>query len=251
MKIKNGSFNIVFPHVHCMRENLFNLERVFSNFMVPFNLMPIPNEAPPEIPRILASSKNGHSQLMISGNNVQVTTNFDSRFWYDIDACFKYMENMRNKILESLAHLGLEQQGHPSFYYSGLTMNVEYSQEDGILDPVEFIANKFLKSSIPATKRDLAFRTTITIEDTYFVNIEVSNNRILEGMPVLPGSLYGTKEVSHTLAVTVDINDRLAFNTKAAYISSKETATNIFNLSYKYISEALPTLIKDGDIRHV
>ena len=49
--------------------------------MSPFNLMPIPNEAPPEFPRITATSKNGHSQLMVSGNNVQVTTMFDSHFW--------------------------------------------------------------------------------------------------------------------------------------------------------------------------
>ena len=65
MKIRTGSFNIVFPNVLDMRENLFNLEKVFSNFMSPFNLMPIPNEAPPEFPRITATSKNGHSQLIL------------------------------------------------------------------------------------------------------------------------------------------------------------------------------------------
>ena len=107
MKIRTGSFNIVFPNVLDMRENLFNLEKVFSNFMSPFNLMPIPNEAPPEFPRITATSKNGHSQLMVSGNNVQVTTMFDSHFWKDLTSCFSYMEDMRDKILASLILFGL------------------------------------------------------------------------------------------------------------------------------------------------
>ena len=114
MKIRTGSFNIVFPNVLDMRENLFNLEKVFSNFM-----MPIPNESPPEFPRITATSKNGHSQLMVSGNNVQVTTMFDSHFWKDLTSCFSYMEDMRDKILASLSLFGLEHENELTFYYSG------------------------------------------------------------------------------------------------------------------------------------
>ena len=251
MKIRTGSFNIVFPNVLDMRENLFNLEKVFSNFMSPFNLMPIPNEAPPEFPRITATSKNGHSQLMVSGNNVQVTTMFDSHFWKDLTSCFSYMEDMRDKILASLSLFGLEHEKELTFYYSGLNMQIEFSGDDGIDDPVSFIAGRFFKGSISQSIKDIAFRTTLTVDDTYFINVEISNHRFLEGAQIVPGSLYGMKETSHTLTVNIDINDRLAFNTKNAYLSTKDTPKKIFELSKKFITESLPVLIERGDIVYV
>ena len=251
MKIRSGSFNIVFPNVANMRENLFNLEKVFSNFMPPFNLIPIPNEAPPEFPRITATSKNGHSQLMVSGNNVQVTTMFDSHFWNDLASWFSYMEDMRDKILASLSLFGLERENMPAFYYSGLNMQTEFSSEDGIDDPVSFIVGHFFKGNISPDIKDIAFRTTLTVDDTYFINVEISNHRYLEGTQIVPGSLYGTKETSHTLAVSIDINDRLAFNTKNAYFSTKDTPQRIFELSRKFITDSLPVLIERGDINYV
>ena len=139
----------------------------------------------------------------------------------------------------------------PAFYYSGLNMQTEFSSEDGIDDPVSFIVGHFFKGNISPDIKDIAFRTTLTVDDTYFVNVEISNHRYLEGTQIVPGSLYGMKETAHTLTVNIDINDRLAFNTKSSYLSGKDTPQKIFELSKKFISKSLPILIERGDIVYV
>lgn len=54
---------------------------------------------------------------------------------------------MRDKILASLSLFGLEHENELTFYYSGLNMQIEFSGDDGIDDPVSFIAGRFLRGA--------------------------------------------------------------------------------------------------------
>ena len=66
MKIVNSSLNIFFPQIIDIRRQLFTFEDAFDSFQKPFTLTPLPENAPPEIPRICAISKHQHSQLNIT-----------------------------------------------------------------------------------------------------------------------------------------------------------------------------------------
>ena len=78
MIIQSCAFTIHFPHNTKIREHLFELEKHFTDFQKPFTLVPLPPDAPMEIPRIVAATEHGHSQLTICGNSAQLVTNFEN-----------------------------------------------------------------------------------------------------------------------------------------------------------------------------
>lgn len=73
-------------------------------------------------------------------------------------------------------------------------MQIEFSGDDGIDDPCLLLLAALLRGAFLQSIKDIAFRTTLTVDDTYFINVEISNHRFLEGAQIVPGSLYGMKE---------------------------------------------------------
>mgnify|MGYP001624269868 FL=1 len=75
MKVKNIKCSLFFQRIEAPRSKIDKLEAssLSQHFIVPFNPQPIPNDAPPVLPRITATSINGDYDLMLSQINVQLT----------------------------------------------------------------------------------------------------------------------------------------------------------------------------------
>jgi len=223
-----------------MREFLFAFEKKFHEFSTPFTLIPVPDGTPPEIPRITAISKHGHSNLIIAQQTAQVITNYDDTYSDDAILCWQYFEGKANQLVD-----GIRTILNHSFYFAGLSTTVHFEIEE---NPVELIKERFLRIK-SKTPFDISTRLSYVIDDIYYVNMEIQNGRSFDGIQVgNPLSLVGLREKSSFIQVTLDVNDRHAFNTKPDYQSDESRIEEIFNLSKELISQKILAFLEKGAI---
>lgn len=250
MVIQSCAFTIHYaPNAH-IRESLFNLEAHLTDFQHPFTLVSLPQEAPMEIPRIIAETIHGHSQLTICGNNMQLNTRFDGDFVSDIDKSVDYIETKCNSILKALPIINGDPNSEPVFYYSGITMTLLFDETDGIDNPVEYINNNFLMchSNLPVDEAQV--RTAMVLDEKYYVNILLQNIREFMGYPNERESLEGLK-YRDRLQVVLDVNDRYAFNYNKGYLSTCKNVEKIATLVKQFCSQYIEKYVKEGVLEYV
>lgn len=250
MIIQNCSFTVHFPQNVTIRENIFNLEKHFPDFQKPFTLVPLPAEAPIEIPRIIASSNGGHSQLLLTGSNLQLTTSFDSNFNNDIEKCFEYVKGKCASIISSLPIIGAEIEGNPKFYFSGISASFLFTAEDGIGCPIDYISSKFLKCTSNLDKDEVQFRIAYILAQKYYVNILVQNYREFSNGPDERGSFVNLTPKKEGLQINIDINDRFAFNHEKDYLSTNETAEKIVALAEQFAKQYIKHFVEEGEVHY-
>ena len=93
MKIIQTSLNIVFPPIKAFRKNYINSEeKLIGSFLQP-TLLSVPDNAAPEIPRLITHTKGGHSTLNMGLSVLSFVTNYDKEYVSDWNKCQKYIEN--------------------------------------------------------------------------------------------------------------------------------------------------------------
>lgn len=251
MIVQSCTFTIHFPHNTKIREHLFELEEHFTDFQKPFTLVPLPPDAPMEIPRIIAATEYGHSQLTICGNNAQLVTNFDTEYNRDIKRCIEYVSDKCNRIVSALSIVDGSGSETPKFYFSGLSMTLMFDEEDGIVDSVNYVSEKFIRYKTNLPTDEIQFRLALVIDEKYYVNVMAQNNRTFSGLPDERGSFAGLKNLGDRLQVILDINDRYAFNHVQNYTSCVETVACISSLAEQFAVKHIETFIKNGEINYV
>ena len=250
MIIQSCAYAIHYPKNPRIREHLFDLEKHFTGFQTPFTLVPLPPDAPMEIPRIVAGSLHGHSQLTICGNNAQVLTNYDAGYERDVGRCIQYMRDKCNQVVSSLSILGGGELDASRFYYSGLSMNLLLDEEDGITDSVDYLSSKFINYSTNLPTDEVQFRLALVVANKFYVNVVLQNSRAFAGIPDERGSFAGLKNVKNRLQVVLDINDRYAFNHEKNYCSCNETVSDLASLTEQFVSKHIDSFIKNGEINY-
>ena len=248
MIVQNCTFTVHFPRNDSIRESIFNLEKHLKGFQKPFTLVPLPADAPLDIPRIITVSDNGHSQLIFQGNSAQIITNFDDKYNRDIERCLEYMKERCSMLIDALMIIGAECEGRPKFYFSGISISLLFDDEDGIENPIEYISDHFLQLKSGMTKDEAEFRVALIAENSFYINIMMQSLHMFSKGPDERGSLAGVDVQKNVLQVVLDINDRYAFNTVPGYLSSEETAQNVINLAEKLSKASILKLIQDGEI---
>ena len=245
MKIKNATYNVIYPKVNNIRKEIFKLEEKLNGlFVQPFSLISIPDDAPAEIPRISANSRFGHSSLNISLNTAQYTVNYDENYNRDIDKCFEYMKKHVKEVFKSIASATSE-----DYLFTGLTLEIlldDINKED----PVDIITKRFYSIESPNKPFDISNRVTYVLEDKYYINISVSNIRSYKGMsPNSINQLIGLQQISNDICINLDINDRYAFNYKKYYKSSEKELDKILKLAYSILSDKICDYIEKGVLK--
>lgn len=240
MNVIDSNFNIIFPPILNIREHIFSLENELSPFFPkPFNLIPLPNEAPVEIPRITATSHHGFSNLNISLNSAQFVTSFSDDFSRDWRKCIDYIYTHVSRIYSILKP---RFNGKPS--YCGLTVNFVHKVENG--DAISLIAKNFVNSKSSTLPYDLLVKQTYVLEDKYYVNIQIQNQRLVKNQVVQIGHL---SEFEHhdLVGISLDINDRFGINYSPAYYSGDDKIASVFRLTNEIVSEKLEKFVIDGE----
>lgn len=242
MKITSATYSIICPQNKNIRRDIFNLEgKLEQLFATPFSLIPIPDDAPPEIPRIHASSKGGHSTLDISFNTIQITVNFDEAYWGDSIKCLCYLNDRVKQVAEAI--------GTTKFLFSGLSLNIELDEIKE--DPVKMLSSNFCNVHTNIQPYDVNTKITYVIDEKYYINIQTSNLRKYVGVASQEVvSLSQMSQSEHIINVLLDINDRFAFNYTQGYTSGIEEMDNILALGNKFLNTILIDFITKGEMHY-
>lgn len=234
--IKNTRFNIMYPKVNDLRRKAFEIEDALQDYFLPVTLIPIPDDAPEEIPRISTTSKSGHSQLTISLNNTQLVTNYDNDFGRDWSKSLDYTYDRINNVCSSL-----ENYVGKKYLFSGLTTEIIF---DSISEPIQLLRNNFLKLKTNTTPHEIEQKTTFILNDYYYVNITFKNLIIFEN-----NSKHGfgrfKEQKEQFLGCILDINDRHGFNSSDDYTSNYKNIDEIINITRSMLEGKLIKMIEE------
>lgn len=247
MIIQISQFNAIFKRISDIRRKVFDLEdQLKEHFSVPFVAFPIPDDAPPEIPRFETKSLNNHSIIQVSSVNAQLMINFDSIFQNDWSKCSTYISKRINNLYSAIAPLV-----DNKFSFAGLTTQILF---DDIEDPIKTITTLFNKVESNIVPFDIQGKYTFVIDNTFYVNISFTNARLFEHNPAndtikaeLPGMYKNQKY--HKLAIILDINDRYGFNYNENYNSPPDVIERILNIQNDMISGKLEDFVKRGVLK--
>lgn len=208
MLIKNTSISIKYRRIDNLKKKYFLNEDTLKEHFNEATVLPIPDDAPLEIPRIIIKSLNEHSQLNISPIAATLQINYNDGFEKDWKKCEQYIQQ-KMKIVFSFLNILTNNE----YEYIGVVTDVlldEY-MEDG----AQILAHNLLKNSDDSSIYDLNIRYTFVENDNVFVNIMLQNARLFKnGIDAdVAGSLSIGNQVSESIGVVIDINDRYGYNT--------------------------------------
>ena len=121
-----------------------------------------------------------------------------------------------------------------------------------IWDNVSKDGNKILFNNlfgIPSADNldDLVVKYTYIEKEKYYANITLQSARIYKNSNVNEaGSFVEDNLEAHTIGITLDINDRYAFNMQKGYLSNKTNFDELLNLTTVIINSKLKNLVEKG-----
>lgn len=196
----------------------------------PPQILPVPDEFDPRVPRIVFGSSHGYSQLLVSQLSVSLQVTY-SPDWQTDDAKRRSYVIERADLLWKI----IEVLKIPEVSYSGLT-NVTRAQtlaDDSKL--IRWFRNRLrvdLGSSHPLYT--LSVRSAEEIDGRFYSNFTCENYRMwsLDTAIGEDARLPNKDVVDRGVAILGEFNDRLAWNEKSDYSSNRETTRQVIDKGF-------------------
>lgn len=239
MKIKDSAITFWFqkqpnPKIYVDKFNDILKEHFFD-----FNIIGVPANIDPAIPRLTAVSSSNHSNIEISLINARLRTNFDENYSEDINTCIDYLKERTLKLFEALKSCDI------SIVYSAIFINLEEKENNA----VEKIKEHFLKLEGLDTIDEIGVRFSQVVDDKFYSNISFNNSKQIKiekvfennkGEIIFPLiSLNDASEVENYLSVSLEANDKFSFNLDSNYSTSKEELLKLFELATSQLEKEM------------
>ncbi|MCU6724517.1 Uncharacterised protein [uncultured Clostridium sp.] len=241
MKIENSAVNITFARCENIKRQYILNEDILKNNFNEANILPIPDEAPVEIPRIIIKTKGEHSQLSIAPEAASFQTIYTDLFKENWDLCEEYVKNRIEDVFKLIDTFKSEK-----YKYIGIVTNLMW-------DEVEVEGNKVLFENLFAhcpvdNLDDLVVKYTYIENEKYYVNITLQSVRVYENEETNEAGCYMDEKLkTHTIGITLDVNDRYMFNRQKDYCSDKHRFEELLGITTMIINEKLKTLVEKGE----
>lgn len=166
-------------------------------------IIPVPNDAPPEIPRMVLNSVDNLYSCNIALNRSDVFLNVSGHIEKDEGSLFEKQKKNSLKMIEFL------RDNNATIIRIGFAVDVDYQNQES----VEFLRNKFLKEDKFFSPKELSFiynkesrtentsivmNNLITISGKKGINIiktQIDINSLAEGMDLIDFSVENSKEI--------------------------------------------------------
>lgn len=241
MLIQGTSITVMYKRIEDIKKNYYNNKDILSEFFNEATVLPIPDDGPDEIPRIIIKTLHEHAQLNIS----PIATTFDIRyndgFENNWKSCAGYICERMKKVFEFLNFLT-----NNSYEYIGLVSNVVY--DDVKQDGAKKLSATLLRSEKIEGIHDINIKYTFVEDENMYVNILLQNARMFKPgtLPSEAGSLGSSEQIAESIGAVVDINDRYGFNNDKNYKSCSGKLQDLIDSMTNVIENKLCTLIEEG-----
>lgn len=242
LKYIESTFSIVFPRQERIRrdsnkieEKLDSLKSENINYAQP-QIIPIPDEMDPRIPRIIFGSQHGYSQIIVSQVSLALQVNYSTDWQNDAAKVQEYLHS-RIPVLFQLFDVISPSQA----FVSGLSTTAQLPFTGRDQDLISCLSKIYLSDHINRKRNvhELYVKHADIIDDKYFCNVAVENYRTWDieesGLPEMT-PLSSKTASNRGVAITVDFNDRYSFNENTGYNSSGDAAPNIIDNVFKCIT---------------
>lgn len=234
-----NSLTVFFPRQATIRRKANDFEDLLSADYIQPQVIPVPDDLEPQIPRLIFSSHHGFSQIAISQVNIALTAIYSPDWQLDINKGESYLLERVGSIFKLIERL--EQ---PEVYFCGLTTQVHLQSEKDDQAVLAHISDKFLTETDVSEWNDIQIRQTKIITERFFSNITISNYRewqLTEGPTIIP-RLSRKKISAQGIELLGDYNDRFIFNEDKDYKSSEEAAKEIISQGLLVMREMITEL---------
>jgi hypothetical protein len=227
-KYIQNSFSITFKRDSQIRRkaNLFEdllKEKLQGHYSQP-QLIAIPDDFEPEMPRLIFSSSHGFSQIIISQISMTLNVTYSPDWQINISKGKDYLQQRIQALFDLLSKAD---EIRPSF--SGLITRVQLTAKSSEDEFLQFMREHIRFELIADQLHDVMFKETTVYQDLFFNNITIQNFRnwklqqIMSDIPRYPRQAITGKGVE----IISDFNDRYAYNEFPDYMSTAETGQTI------------------------
>lgn len=241
MVIVDSKVNVVFGEIDGIVKKFYNNSDFLGELFDEAELIPVPEDAPCEIPRFVLKSKGGHSTLSLSKNMSELYTKYDGEYNSQWELC---EENLLQKI--DAIYKTLDDITEGKYLFSGITVTVIDDRRDE--DGTNKLENAILRINSQIDLYDIDCKLTY-VQDGQYINIRLSNMRIgdfsIEEDKLIPGML---KDItSNAITVNIDVNDRYEFNMDEKFVSTQSNMKKNVQKVGRVLT-GIPDLIEKGEI---
>ena len=215
MIIQTASVTMHFKPLKDMKRTYFSHDDALKGGFQEAAILPVPDDAPLDYPRIIIISKGGHSQLTLTSTTATLLTNFDGGYERNWSKGRDYILDKMTSVTKFLYDMGVD-----AFLYVGFvtTLLMDEIEEK----PEAYLHERLLKSENSegmGNLEDIVLKYTFVKEDKYYVNMQVQNARIfpVNANPLVAGDFGSNNLEKENVGVVLDINDRYKFNNNLGY----------------------------------
>lgn len=244
MLIQDTSITVMYKKIEKIKKVYYNNENILRDYFNEATVLPIPDTAPLEIPRIIIETLHGHAQLNISPVATTFQINYNDGFETDWKKCSMYIQKRMSKVFDFLNLLT-----NNDYEYIGLVSNVIYNEVNH--DGVKKLSETLLNSKNIKGIYDINIKYTFTENDNMFINIMLQNARMfnkdfIHNTDNIAGSFSIAEQIAESIGAIIDINDRYGFNNIKNYKSDRKQLDVLLETMSNIINNKLRTLIEEG-----
>lgn len=242
MIIQDSSVNLMFNKIDNLKKTYILNEGILKDSFNEATILPIPDDAPTEIPRILMTSQKEHSQLSVGPEAITLQTTYDDAYNTNWDECENYVKTRLDEVFL------LSDKLTNSYNYIGMVVNLII---DNISEKAQLqLFENLFKHKAVDNLDDISVKYTYILEKKYYVNITVQSIRAFKNIAIQKAGMFSKDNIlSHTIGINLDINDRCAFNYNSNYESSKEEFSKILEIMTNLINNELDTIVSGGEVK--
>ncbi len=242
MIFQGTSVSVAYNRIDKIKNLYYTNADILKDFFNEATVLPVPDDAPDAIPRIMVRTLHEHAQLNISPIAATFEVHYNNGFEKDWRSCEAYILERMTKVFEFLNIFT-----NNKYSYVGIVSNVLY-------DKVSTNGSSILIENLLNAKKirdiyDLNIKYTFVENEKLFVNIILQNARLF-GSEInvnKAGSLNCKNQIAETIGSIIDINDRYGFNNIVDYCSCDNVLSELLDSMRCIIDNKLTTLIEKGE----
>lgn len=208
MEFINAQFSLKFEPQIYIRRKINDIEDLLKRYYNVPKLLPMPDDFAAEAPRIILSSKHGHSQIIFSQISVDVTVNFEGEFTRNFGKTKNYLLERVMLLKDLLPKIQIMQ-----YYFCGIIYNFQIDTNGQ--KPVDYLKS-IVNGNIDDNENvyEIAQRISTIVDNKFFVNRQASLYREFNGngsnIPDL-FTLTNNEVIAEGVNIGLDVNDRYSY----------------------------------------
>lgn len=198
----------------------------------------ITSDASPEFPRLRFQSQHGFSQILVSEISIILNIRYSLDWQKDLPRAHNYLED-RSSLAFDLAEIV----GSTPFF-CGMTTEAAISSQSRSEDFLPRLADFYGLHFNTDNPHDVVVKITSVLKDQYFLNVTVQNYRSWSLAPFQQGILRfsNANAVERGVQITVDFNDRYAFNENPNYLTTQDARKTVIAIGLEELTSVVERL---------